>query len=62
MKQKRNKKTKYKHIVNIRVSTDEYIFLQDLKNKDISISNYLRISMKLTPRYMNFIKTTNNTV
>ena len=52
---KRKRGMKY-HVMNLRLNDVEWQFLQELKESGTSMSEYIRTTMKATPRYQNFIK------
>jgi hypothetical protein len=49
------KSIKLPYKINLRISESEYQFLQDLRNRDILISSYIRTAIKSTPRFLNYI-------
>jgi hypothetical protein len=60
-----NRKKKYKkkisstvkeHIMTFRVSGNDFLFLQSLKDDGMAISDYIRTTMRATPRYQAFVK------
>lgn len=53
-KTKKIKKKSKEHIMTFRVPHDEYQFLQGLKADGISISNYIRTTIRGTQRYQNW--------
>jgi len=55
-KKKRNKPSHLKHKLMVRMTDKEYAFLQSIKNQGMSMSEFLRTSMKMTERYRKFIK------
>lgn len=52
---KRKRGVKY-FVFNVRVNEVEWQFLQSLKDKGISMSEYVRTTMKTTPRYQDYVK------
>lgn len=42
--------------INFRISDIDFIFLKDLQSKNINVSEYIRLAIKMTPRYKNFYK------
>ena len=52
---KRKRGMKY-HIINLRLNEVEWGFLQSIKEKGISMSEYIRTTMKTTPRYQDYMK------
>lgn len=52
---KRKRGMKY-HMLNLRLNEVEWGFLQTLKEKGVAMSEYIRTTMKTTPRYQDYIK------
>lgn len=44
------------HMLNLRLNDVEWGFLQSLKLKGVAMSEYIRTTMKTTPRYQDYIK------
>jgi hypothetical protein len=49
------KKETKEHKIQFRISSKEYIFLQSLKEKNITMSKFIITSIKNTNRYKKFI-------
>lgn len=52
-------KTNKLHRVQFRCNREDYIFLQMLKDKNISISSFILNSFKQTEKYKNYYKMLN---
>lgn len=52
---KRKRGIKY-HMLNLRLNEVEWGFLQSLKDKGVGMSEYIRTTMKTTPRYQDYLK------
>ena len=40
----------------VRVTDFDYMFLQSLRQEGITISDYMRSALRITPRFLRFIK------